>query len=369
MMRIGLVIYDSLDTLSGGYLYDRYLVDYLRECGDQVEVLSLPWRGYYRSLLDNVSPSLQRRLEDLRVDVLLQDELCHPSLLSANRDRGGPNPYPVISIVHHLLSSEPDMNPIRQRLRRTVEREYLRRVDGFIFNSLTTRRVVLSSIRPDPPGVVGKPGGDRLKPVIQTQEIVSRASEPGPLRLFFLGNLIPRKGCLTLIEALRRMVNLDWELNVVGSLEMDRPYADKVRRKAQEGSLTERIRFKGPLVDRQLAGEMARHHLMVLPSFYEGYGIAYIEAMGFGMPVIGTNAGAAAEIITDGEDGFLVPPGDPISLAHVLDGLVEDRDRLARMGVSARQRYLRHPTWRDTMNKIRLFLKDVLNGRAQLSAD
>jgi len=55
-MKLGLIIYGSLDTLSGGYLYDRKLVEYLRRCGDTVEVISLPWRNYARHLADNLSP-------------------------------------------------------------------------------------------------------------------------------------------------------------------------------------------------------------------------------------------------------------------------------------------------------------------------
>ena len=52
-MKIGLIIYGSLDTLSGGYLYDRMLVDYLRAQGDTVEIISLPWRNYAAHLTDN----------------------------------------------------------------------------------------------------------------------------------------------------------------------------------------------------------------------------------------------------------------------------------------------------------------------------
>jgi len=74
-MRVGLVIYGSLDTLSGGFLYDRMLVERLRSAGDQVEIMSLPWRSYAHQLSDNWSPSLRRRLRDVRLDVLLQDEV------------------------------------------------------------------------------------------------------------------------------------------------------------------------------------------------------------------------------------------------------------------------------------------------------
>ena len=57
-MRLGLLIYGSLDTLSGGYLYDRKLVEHLRRAGDSVEIISIPWRSYPAHLADNFSSRL-----------------------------------------------------------------------------------------------------------------------------------------------------------------------------------------------------------------------------------------------------------------------------------------------------------------------
>ncbi len=127
-MRLGLVIYDSLETISGGYLYDRRLVDYLRRQGQQVEIFSLPWRNYLRHVGDNFSPGVYRRLQQARVDILLHDELNHPSLFWLNRRLKASHPaspaqgsppgsslhilprpladIPFISLVHHLRSSE-----------------------------------------------------------------------------------------------------------------------------------------------------------------------------------------------------------------------------------------------------------------------
>ena len=84
-MRIGLLIYGSLETVSGGYLYDRKLVEYLRRRRVEVEIVSLPWVGYGRSLFHNFSPPLYRQLHDAPYDLLLQDELNHPSLFLLNR--------------------------------------------------------------------------------------------------------------------------------------------------------------------------------------------------------------------------------------------------------------------------------------------
>ena len=105
-MRIGLVIYGNLDTLSGGYLYDRKLVEFLRDEGDEVEIISIPWRNYAAHLTDNFSPSLLGRLDSPNFDVLIQDELNHPSLFLLNRRLKSLVNYPIISIVHHLRSCE-----------------------------------------------------------------------------------------------------------------------------------------------------------------------------------------------------------------------------------------------------------------------
>src|SRR5688500_938752 len=125
-MRIGLSIYGSLDTLSCGYLYDRKLAEYFRSRGDTVEIMSLPWRNYAAHLTDNLHFKLPSNL-----DILVEDELNHPSLILANRRK---HSYPVISLVHHLRCSE--LRPNWQNIfYRWVEKKYLQSVDGFIFNS------------------------------------------------------------------------------------------------------------------------------------------------------------------------------------------------------------------------------------------
>ena len=129
-MHIGLIIYDSLNRLSGGYLYDRKLITYLRERGDSVEIISLPWRNYIRHLNDNFSFNLHHHLTSLEADVLLQDELNHPSFCILNRRVRKQIDYPIISIVH-LLRSKEGHATWQNYFYRHVERLYLSGVDGF----------------------------------------------------------------------------------------------------------------------------------------------------------------------------------------------------------------------------------------------
>ena len=103
-MKIALVIYGNINTLSGGYLYDRMLVDYLKSQGDDVQVISIPNKSYYSNIADNWSTDLIKIMHDADIDLMLQDELNHPSLFYANKKLRGN--YPIISIVHHLRSNE-----------------------------------------------------------------------------------------------------------------------------------------------------------------------------------------------------------------------------------------------------------------------
>jgi len=361
-MRLGLIIYNSLDTLSGGYLYDRQLVAHLRRQGDHVEIISLPWRSYARHLLDNFSSKLLQQLQRLSVDVLLQDELNHPSLFQLNRHLRERVPYPLISIVHHLRSSE--ARPAWQnRFYHLIEHRYLSGVDGFIFNSQTTRQAVRDCLEDQKPlsqNVVAYPSGDRLEPRISNQAIVARADAPGALQLAFLGNVIPRKGLHTLLGALSRLpepqTNCSWNLKVIGSLEVDPSYAERMRRLVDRYGFGEKVQFLGVLDDHMLTKQLSSSHVLVVPSSYEGFGIVYLEGMGFGLPAIATSAGAAGEIITSGKDGFIIPPEDESALAHRLEELIQDRERLQSMSLAARQRYEAQPTWEASMQRVRSFL-------------
>jgi glycosyltransferase involved in cell wall biosynthesis len=347
-VRVGLLIYGSIDTISGGYLYDRVLVTHLRRRGHTVQIVSLPWRNYPRHLLDNFSKSVLDKLRKLAVDVLIQDELNHPSMAWLN-DRLHP-PYPVISLVHHLRCDE--LRPTWQNtLYRQVERRYLDSVGGFIFNSRTTKQAVdwVSRIN-DRPWVIATPAGDRLNPEIEAVEIQNRAHLSGPLGLIFLGNLIPRKGLHTLIEALSQLPLDAHKLEVVGDTQVEPAYTRRIHRQIKGHGLESMVHFRGVLDD---------NHVLVVPSSYEGFGIVYLEGMGFGLPVIGTTKGAADEIIHPGKNGYLIEPGDSPTLSTILADLHKDRQHLATLSLAARQRYSQFPGWEQSMEKVLAFLYNV----------
>lgn len=359
-MRVGLVIYGHLDIVSGGYRYDRRLVDYLRRCGDTVTVYARPWRNYLRHLADNLSPAWQTELQKAAVDVLLQDELNHPSLFGLNRRLQATTAYPIISIVHHLRSSEAH-GAWANRLYRAVERRYLATVDGFICNSPATAASVTALVGSERPLLVALPGREDTPPAMDEAAIRRRALASGPLRLVFLGNLIPRKGLHTLIAALAELPKGRVRLTVIGDPTVAPGYAARCQRQVRRLGLTAVVDFRGLLAEADVAAELAQGQVLVIPSTHEGFGMAYLEGMGYGLPAVAGRFGGAAAVVTDGENGFLVTPGDVTALAHRLARLADDRDLLLRLSLAARERYRRHPTWDEMAARVRAFLAETID--------
>ncbi|WP_331234896.1 glycosyltransferase family 4 protein [Natronorarus salvus] len=348
-MRIGFVIYGDIDARSGGFLYDREIVDRFRARGE-CEVLSLPWRETAsRALADDLRSLLRDRDEEF--DVFLQDELAHRSLSLSNRWLD----TPTVALVHMLRW--PTCSGANRRLARSVERRYLASVNGFVFNSRATRRAVESVTDPSP-SVVAYPAGDRFGVETDAETVRSRAIE-GPLRVVFLGNVIRRKGLDTLLEALARL-EPPWRLTVVGDLGAEPGYTHDIRDLIGRLGIRDSVALAGGISDEALADVLRENHVIALPSRYEPFGIALLEGMSAGLVPLATTAGGPPEFVSHGESGLLVQPGSPETIAMALEALAADRERLATMGVAARERAARHPSWDETADRVHGLLRRVI---------
>lgn len=343
-MRVGFVVYGSLETATGGYLYDRELVDFLRANGDTVEVVSLPDRGYAGNLVS-------RRAVDVACDVILEDELCHPTLAFAKRPAGG---IPVVAVVHLLRADGHRRSPWHP-IHAAVERHYLAGVDAAVFNSDATRasaeRLLGRAVR----GVVARPAADHLDGWAPS----GISMGPGPLELLCVANVLPGKGVLTLVDALARFPAGACTLTVVGSVTTDPAYVRRVRERIEQAGLQDAVELVGEVPNSAVPGRLASHDALAVPSTYEAAGIAYLEAMRMGRPVIATAAGGARELLDDGVEGFLVPPDDADAVYDRLRCWAEDRALLARMGAAARRRAESHPTWAESLGPVRELLASL----------
>jgi len=354
-VRLGLIIYGRLQQNSGGFLYDRKLVEHLRRQGHQVAEISLPWRSYAARLGDNFSGTLIDWIKRLKLDILLEDELNHPSLFLINRKIKARLSVPIVAIVHHLRSGEEHPAPVKL-VYRAVENRYLNSVDGFIYNSFTTEKVVAARLARAKPGVVAQPGGDRLAPKLSAAEIRRRARRPGPLRVLFLGNLVRRKAPHLLLKAAAGMQRGTVRLTFAGGTSSEPAFAQGLKALARQDGLTAWVEFCGHLNDKDLRARLRANQVLAAPSSYEGFGIAYLEGMGFGLPVIAARTGAAPQLIRHRRSGYLIEVGQAGQLAVYLNRLNGDRALLAKMGAAARQLWSRQPTWRQSLERIEAFL-------------
>ena len=356
-MEIGLVVYGGLDETSGGFRYDRRLVDYLRQRGDTVDVIALPWRDYWRGVVDGLRPTVATRL-NRSVDVLLQDELCHPSLWRQNRRLTRPGA--VVALVHHVGSD--DQRGRFPRLQRWIERRYLDSVDGAVCTSAFTRRRA-SALGADLGESLVAPPAGRVEDAATDATAVRKRAADGPLRITFVGNLLPRKDLLTLLSGVdtlaRRHECTDWKLTIVGSHEVDPSYAAAAVDRAAELGIDDRVAFTGEVDDDELTTVLEASHVLCVPSRYEGFGMVYLEAMEYGVVPIASANGGAGEFIRGGDNGFLVDPGDADRIAALLADLAADRNRLADLGVAALDTAAAHPSWDETMAEVRSLLAQL----------
>jgi glycosyltransferase involved in cell wall biosynthesis len=357
-LKIALLISGHLETLTGGYVYDRRLIEYFRNRGHEVRVIYFHGPNYFSRLVSGFSLSMSGNNGTSPPDILLEDELDHPALFRLNRRLRQRNNYPIVSIVHHLRSCE--MRAAWQNnIYRRVEKRYLGSVDGFIFNSLTTQNIIQKLVRAGQPSIVAYPCGDRLTAKITEKDIIDRATWPGPLQIIFLGNLISRKSLHILIAALAGLPENTFNLTVIGGLSMDKPYVRSIQNQIAHNRLEARVTMLGSVSDTELAARLKASQVLAVPSSYEGFGLAYLEGMGFGLPAIGSRAGATGEVIQHDQNGLLIEVGDSSTLARYLYGLYTDRQRLIRLSLNALQTYRAHPTWRTTGEKVLTFLQSL----------
>jgi glycosyltransferase involved in cell wall biosynthesis len=159
-----------------------------------------------------------------------------------------------------------------------------------------------------------------------------------------VASLTPRKGHDTLLDALERIVDLDWHLTCVGGALGTEQWASTIRHRGEAGRLAGRVTFAGELTGDALDRAFDAADLFVLPTRYEGYGMAIAEALGRGLPVISTDTGGIADLVGD-TAGFVIGADDPSALAGVIRLFMTDRMVRTRMRQGAERSRARLRSW------------------------
>jgi glycosyltransferase involved in cell wall biosynthesis len=169
-----------------------------------------------------------------------------------------------------------------------------------------------------------------------------RRGDDVAVRIVAVGRLVAVKGIDDALRALARVQiehpTLRWQFDILG----DGPERAALEKLARELGLSEEVRFYGAVPHAQVMETLGESEIFVLPSWNEAFGLAYLEAMAMGTAVVGCFENGADDIVTDGEDGCLVPPRDVDALAKTLTMLISDptrREAIARAGMTSVKRF------------------------------
>jgi glycosyltransferase involved in cell wall biosynthesis len=246
----------------------------------------------------------------------------------------------LIALVHHPLAYESGISTTDAERFLASERAALAHVRHVVVTSPATGRLLQGEygVKTECITVV-KPGNERIEARLRPeQDVVS---------LLAVGSLVPRKGYDVLIAALAPLKDLRWTLAIAGDATRDVATAEKLKADIVSRGLSDRIALLGAVSDEKLATLYAEAHAFVLASRFEGYGMAYAEAIAHGLPVIATRTGAVPETVPH-EAALFVEPDDAAGLTDALRKLIENRSLRARLSAAARDAARNLPTWRES---------------------
>jgi glycosyltransferase involved in cell wall biosynthesis len=352
MPALVLILPGRLDTLTGGYGYDRSIVAGLRDVGWSVIVRELDGSFPFPTpaALDDAGCVLAAIEDDATVliDGLALGAMAVEAEREATRLR-------LVALVHHPLAAETGLDPAAADALEASERRALAATRHVVVTSQATAAALTSYGVPRDCVTVIEPGTDRAPLARSYQPFAlspsSSALRPQPVALLCVASLVPRKGHDVLFRALAAMSAHDWRLTCVGSLDHDPSMVERLRAQLRADGLTDRVQLVGEMDAAALAAQYDGADVFVLPTFYEGYGMAVAEALARGIPVVSTPTGAIADLVglgqADHAAGVLVPSGDAAALAAALSRIVADRELRRQLAEGARRVRDLLPTWTD----------------------
>jgi glycosyltransferase involved in cell wall biosynthesis len=334
-LKLSLIVPGPIDQVTGGYIFARRIIWDLRARGDHVSVVELD--GQFPDADPQAHQAAAKALEALPDGSIAVIDglglLGFSDCLAAEAQR-----LKLVGFIHHALADETGLT-IRKTARfQAAERRLLPLLRGIVCPSQNTADVV-ANYGVDPARIAVTPPG-----TIKAVSSRKREKFRNQLRLLSVATITPRKGHRLLIEALAGIDRETWRLDCIGSLTRDPDCVAELRELITRNQLETNIRLLGERQPQQLPLAYEEADLFVLPSFHEGYGMAYAEALSYGLAIVATTGGAIPYTVPESA-GILVPPGDVDALRAALARAMSDRKLLAKLSDGARRAGAALPDW------------------------
>lgn len=327
-------------TATGGYEYDRRILDGLRNLGWTTQVRTLD--SSFPAPTSEALRDAQQQLSALPAHSLVViDGLAlgaMPDVVLAHSER-----LRMVGLVHHPLAAETGLSPELAAQLFESERRALQAMRLIIVTSQSTGRALA------PYGVaahriaVVEPGVDQPKHAALDPN--DRLGNPSTsVRMLCVATITERKGHDLLVDALTGLSDLSWTLTCAGDLTRSPATARALRMRIEAAKQEHRIVLMGEIDEASLYQQFRAADLFVLATRFEGYGMAIAQALAHGLPIVSTRTGAIAELVPP-EAGVLVEPSDGVALREALSRVLSDGALRRRLAAGARRVGATLPSW------------------------
>ena len=336
VLRLALVTLGDPHRQTGGHRYHRTMARAAPGYGAEIRFCSIPDRSWPLAM---ATAARAFRAASERSDAILLDSLA-AAFVTPWIAR---SPAPVIAVLHQPPGGV-GHGWIRSLLQGALDRLTYRDGSGFIaagqslVDTLRGLGVPDNRIRLVPPGCDVPVDGPPRLDLRQGRDVA----------VLCVANWTPNKGIVELVSAFASLPESAATLWLVGATDVDRAYAERVRRRISAPNLSDRVVVRGALPFDEVARMYRSADVFALCSSVDAYGTAWAEAISAGLPVIGWRTANLPHLAEHGREALMPEPGDLRGLASALHAISSDAGLRERLSAGAKRRAGTLPAWRDS---------------------